>query len=316
MGECVAPKSHYILPFERQAIINYRLDHRDEGYRRLSYMMIDENVVAVSPSTVYRVLKEAGLLSMKWRHTKAKGSGFQQPTQPHQHWHLDISYINFKGTFVYLVVLIDGYSRYIVHSELRTSVEALDVEILMERAREKFPAVSPVLITDNGPQFISREFKSYLAMVGMTHRRTRFYYPQSNGKVERVMQTVKNEATRRRTALDFDELQKQISEYIEHYNTKRLHSSLGYVTPFDMLQNRQQDIFKEREHKLAEARRRRKELHHTAASDPAAYAVLAAKNVERGTKSRPSDSEPKGSLDFVRSGTYLPLSTAEADENS
>jgi len=239
-------------------------------------MMLDENVVAVSPSSVYRVLKQAGLLLCRWpKHTKAKAQGFKQPERPHQHWHLDISYINFKGTFVYLIVLIDGYSRYIVQAELRMSVEALDVEILLERAREKFSGVQPALITDNGPQFISREFKGYLEMVGITHRKTRFYYPQSNGKVERFMQSCKSESVRKHTALDLNELKEQIADYIEFYNRYRLHSSLGYVAPLAMLEGRQEVIFKERQQKLAQARLVRRQHYQEASSDCLSSAVLA-----------------------------------------
>lgn len=259
--QSVAPKSHYLLEWEKEAIIAYRYDHFEEGYRRLTFMMLDESVVAVSAASVYRVLKEVDLLATQWRHRKARGSGFVQPSAPHQHWHLDISYINFKGSFVYLVALIDGYSRYIVHAEVKTSVEALDVEILMERAREKFPGAKPVLITDNGPQFIAREFKSYLEIVGINHRRTRFYYPQSNGKIERFMQTCKNESVRRHSVIDLDDLRQQIIDYIEYYNSKRLHSSLGYVTPLDMLMGGQKEIFKERNTKLALARIERKKQH-------------------------------------------------------
>jgi len=274
----LVPKSHYLLPWERQAIIDYRHAHPDEGYRRLAYMMLDENIVAVSPSSVYRELKQAGLLLCQWRkRTKAKGQGFKQPSGPHQQWHLDVSYINFKGTFVYLVVLIDGYSRYIVQAELRMSVEALDVEILLERAREKFPGVQPALITDNGPQFVSREFKGYLDMVGITHRRTRFYYPQSNGTVERYMQTCKNESVSKSTALDLDELKEQIADYVEFYNRRRLHSSLGYVAPLAMLQGRQEVIFKERQHKMAQARLARGQHHQESNSGCLPFAVLATK---------------------------------------
>ena len=183
------PKLHWLLDWEVKEIIKYRRTHMDEGYRRLTYMMLDENIVAVSPSSVYRVLKRYNLLLTAWRHEKAKGSGFNQPIEPHQHWHLDISYINYKGTFVFLAALIDGYSRFIVHHEIKTSFEALDIEIMMERAREKYPGEEPVLITDNGPQFIAKEFGLYLQNVGITHRKTRFYYPQSNGKIERFFQT-------------------------------------------------------------------------------------------------------------------------------
>jgi transposase InsO family protein len=252
------PKTHWLLAWEISAIIDYRMAHLDEGYRRLSYMMLDENIVAVSPSSVYRVLKNAGLLATRWHHTKTKGSGFAQPTKPHEHYHMDISYINFKGTFVYLVVLIDGYSRFIVHHELKLSVESLDIEILMERAKAKFPGEKPVLITDNGPQFISKDFKQYLNESGITHRQTRFYYPQSNGKVERFMQTSKDECIRKNSFINIDDLKKRFRDYITYYNTRRLHSSLGYICPLDMLRGHQEKIFKERREKLNNAQKERK----------------------------------------------------------
>lgn len=256
------PKLNWLLAWEVAEIINYRLLHLEEGYRRLTYMMLDENVVAVSPASVYRILKREGLLAVTWRHQKTRGSGFVQPLGPHQHWHLDISYINFKCTFVYLVALVDGFSRYIVHYELRLSVEALDIEILLERARLKFPAVTPVLITDNGPQFIAKEFKLYLQEIGIIHRKTRFFYPQSNGKVERFFQTCKNEATRKQSYINLEDLEKQIAAYITRYNQRRLHSSLGYVTPLDMLEGRQQAIFAQRQEKLKMARENRLRQRH------------------------------------------------------
>lgn len=253
----MVPRTYWLLHWEIEAIIHYRLQHLCEGYRRLCFMMLDENIVAVSPSSVYRVLKIAGLLAVRWHHQKAKGSGFIQPIKPHEHWHLDISYINFKGTFVYLAALIDGYSRYIVHFEVKLSVEALDVEILIERARERFPGTQPILITDNGPQFIAKDFKTYLQLVGITHRKTRFFYPQSNGKIERFYQTCKNESIRKQSFLSLDDLKNQLTDYIAFYNHHRLHSSLGYITPWDMLQGNQNKIFSDRKEKLKRARENR-----------------------------------------------------------
>ena len=280
------PKSHWLLPWEIDAIIAYRRCHWEEGYRRLSYMMLDEDVVAVSPTSVYRVLKQAGLLARPWQHSNVKGKGFTQPTAPHQQWHLDISYINFRNTFVYLVALVDGYSRYLVHHALRFSVEALDVEILVERARAKFPGVNPILISDNGPQFIAKEFKNYLNLVGITHRRTRFYYPASNGKIERFFKTCKSEAVRRQSYLSFEDLQRQLQKYIDNYNHKRLHSSLGYVTPWDKLQGNENKIFSERKEKLKRAYENRRQSQII--NENSFHNLGVVRTTERGQKSGPS----------------------------
>ena len=169
----------------REAIIRFFLEHLTDGYRRTTFMMLDSNVVAVSPATVYRVLKQAGAFHQRSRSATGKGKGFHQPERPHDHWHVDVSYLNIAGTFYYLLSILDGYSRYIVHWEIRESMTEADVEIILQRAREKFLGVSPRIIRDNGPQFIARDFKEFIRISGMCHVRTRPFYPQSNGKIER-----------------------------------------------------------------------------------------------------------------------------------
>lgn len=140
-------------------------------------MMLDDNIVAVSPRTsrppdVYRVLKAAGLLE-KWQRTPSKkGTGFHQPLKAHEHWHMDIAYINVCGTFYYLCSLLDGYSRFIVHWEIRIAMKETDIEIIIQRARELFPGTAPRIISDNGPQFIAREFKEFITLCGMTGTRS------------------------------------------------------------------------------------------------------------------------------------------------
>jgi putative transposase len=97
-------------------------------------MMLDEEVVAVSPASVWRVLQQAGQLS-RWKGKPSrKGTGFEQPLQPHQHWHIDVSYINLSGTFYYLCSVLDGYSRSIVHWDLRESMKESEIE----RASRRF----------------------------------------------------------------------------------------------------------------------------------------------------------------------------------
>ena len=109
------PRDFWLEPWEKQAIIGFHRKNPLEGYRRLTFMMLDADVVAVSPSSVWRVLQRAGLLSRWKRRPSRKGTGFEQPPHPHQHWHIDVSYINVSGTFYYLCSILDGYSRSIVH---------------------------------------------------------------------------------------------------------------------------------------------------------------------------------------------------------
>ena len=145
--------------------------------------MIDDDVVYASPSTVYRVLYTAGLLyKFLPVKNKIKGTGYVQPDGPHKQWHIDISYVNVMGTFMFLAAIIDGYSRFVVHHELRAAMEEKDVEIVVQRALEWFPGQKPRIISDHGTQFIAKDFKKFIKLVGLNHTFTSVGYPQSNGK--------------------------------------------------------------------------------------------------------------------------------------
>jgi transposase InsO family protein len=221
-------------------------------------MMMDDDIVAVSPSTVYRVLHRAGRLQ-KWKNKSSnKGTGFNGPSSPHQHWHLDIAYINIKGTFYYLISLLDGYSRYLLHWDLRESMTEIDAAIVVQRAREKYPEENPRIISDNGPQFIAKDFKELIRKLSMTHVKTSPYYPQSNGKKERFYGTLKQECIRPKTPLSLEEAKQYVQEFIDYYNTRRLHASIGYITPQDKLLGREKEIYVARDRKLARARANRK----------------------------------------------------------
>ena len=252
------PRDFWLTDWEKQAIIDYYLDHPLEGYRRLTYMMMDADIVAVSPSSVYRVLKNADLLDRWNRKASKKGTGFHQPLKAHEHWHIDISYINISGTFYYMCSVLDGFSRYIVHWEIRQQMTEMDIEIILQRAREMFPEARPRVISDNGPQFISKDFKEFIRISGMTHVKTSPYYPQSNGKLERYHKTIKGTCIRVKTPLSLQEARSVVSEFVACYNNERLHSAIGYVTPKDKLQGRAEIIHTQRDAKLAAAREARK----------------------------------------------------------
>jgi putative transposase len=221
-------------------------------------MMLDADVVAVSPSSVYRVLKDAGLMQRHNSKPSLKGKGFQQPLRPHEHWHVDVSYINVAGTFFYLCSLLDGCSRSIVHWEIRESMTEADVETILQRARERYPDARPRIISDNGPQFIAKDFKEFIRLCGMTHVRTSPYYPQSNGKIERWHRSLKAECIRPGVPLSLEDARRLVEGYVRHYNEVRLHSAIGYVTPAARMAGREREIFAERDRKLEAAREKRR----------------------------------------------------------
>ena len=256
------PRQFWLLPKERQAILDFELEHPDEGYRRLCFMMLDDDIVAASPSSVYRILKNAGRIGPQDHGPSSKGRGFDQPSQAHAHWHVDVSYLNICGTFYYLCTILDGYSRYIVHWEIRESMTEADVETILQRGREAFPGVTPRIISDNGPQFVAREFKEFVRLCGMTHVRTSPYYPQSNGKVESWHRTVKRECIRPLTPLNLEDARRIVADFVHTYNRMRLHSGIGYVTPQARLEGRDQHILADRRRKLAAARLTRHAAHH------------------------------------------------------
>ena len=252
------PRDHWLEAWEQEAIVKFYLEHSDEGYRRLAFMMLDGVVVAASPTSVYRVLAARGLLGRRTVKPSRKGLGFDQPLQAHDHWHVDISYLNICGTFYYLCSILDGYSRMIVHWEIRESMREKDVEIILQRAREKYPDVHPRIISDNGPQFVAKDFKEFVRLTGMSHVRTSPYYPQSNGKIERWHRTLKADAIRPGTPLSLEDARRLVERFVAHYNFVRLHSAIGFITPADKLSGKEAAIFAERDRKLELAREQRK----------------------------------------------------------
>lgn len=252
------PRDFWLEDWEKQAILDFHDRHPLDGYRRLTFMMLDADVVAVSPSSVYRVLRQAGRLDRFSVKPSKKGTGFVQPLRPHAHWHIDVSHLNLGGTFYFLCSILDGFSRFMVHWEIRPKMEELDVETILQRASEKFPGEHPRIISDNGPQFIAKDFKEFIRLSGMTHVRTSPYYPQSNGKMERWYKTVKGDCIRPGEFETLEQAIAAVTRYVEYYNHVRLHSAIEYITPADKLAGRATEILVARDSKLDAARERRR----------------------------------------------------------
>ena len=253
------PRGHWLEEWEREKIIKFYREHETDGYRRCTYMMIDQDIVYTSPSSVYRVLKKANCMRSWNTQSSKKGSGFDQPSTAHEHWHMDIANIKIEGVFYFLICVLDGYSRSIIHWDLRESMKDTDVGIVQQAAIEKYPVTKTRFITDNGKQFVGKEFKNFVSDNGLSHVTTSPYYPQSNGKLERFHKTIKEDCIRRKVPFNYDDAKRIISNYIEYYNKERLHSAIGYITPYDMLNGRQKEIHQKRDMKLENRRKERAE---------------------------------------------------------
>lgn len=168
-----------------------------------------------------------------------------------------MAYLNISGTFYSLCSVLDGYRRFIVHWEIRERMTEADVEVILHRAQEQVPAARPRVISDNGPQFMAREFKEYIRLMGMTQVLTAPFYPQSHGKIERWHETLKSECIPPKTPISLEDARHLVADYVQAYNTVRLHSAIGYITPKDKLEGRADQIFADRKRRLKLARAHR-----------------------------------------------------------
>lgn len=258
------PRNYYLTPEEGKAIFNYCqancADHPEKGYRTLCWEMVDKNVAYVAESSVYNVIKRHNL-DKKWAEiVEASERGFEQPKAVHEQWHIDFSYIKICGSFYYFVSILDGYSRRILNWRLCDTMEGINAEVLVTETKELYPeAKSPRLISDNGSQFISKEFAELLFVLEIGHTFTRSCHPQSNGKLERFHRTFKTEHTRRSAYVNDADARIRMGLWLAYYNSGRLHSAIGYLTPDDVFYGRKESRLAERREKLHTARINRQE---------------------------------------------------------
>jgi len=230
------PRDHWTTPMEVKAIIEYCEERMEFGYRTLCWQMVDADIVFVSPGSVYNVLKKSGL-TKKWAEIAEEAKkGFDQPKAIHEHWHIDYSYIRICGIFYYFVSVMDGYSRKILSWDICDSMDGLWAEIAVAKAKEKYPHAYPRIITDNGSQFISKDFRELTRLLEIEHTFTSPGHPQSNGKLERFHRTLKSEHVRASSYFSYEDAKERMGRWIKYYNEQRLHSALFYLPPEDVFQ--------------------------------------------------------------------------------
>lgn len=251
-----------VRPDEIQAVLAYRDLYPDIGYRKFTWQMVDANVAFLSESKVYDILSEHNRLQgwNKVDNGETAKEYRHKPKHVHYHWHTDIAYIKVGGVFYFLIMMLDGYSRYLLDWELMTDMLSGSVETFVQRVKEKYPNAKPRLINDNGSQFISHDFKRLLQKLEIQQIFTRRNHPQTNGKIERMNGTVKQEALRPGQPCDFSEAWEILNKYSYEYNHHRLHAGINFLRPADMFFDRGGLVLNERREKIENARAERKSL--------------------------------------------------------
>ncbi|WP_261388802.1 IS3 family transposase [Qipengyuania gaetbuli] len=244
-------------------IVEMALEQTDLSPRELAVRFTDERRYFVSEATVYRLLRAHDLItSPAYTVIKAADAFHTQTSRPNEMWQTDFTYFKIIGWgWVYLSTVLDDYSRYIIAWKLCTTMRAEDVTETLDMALAASGCDHanvlhrPRLLSDNGPSYIAGELAEYIETNQMSHVRGAPFHPQTQGKIERWHQTLKNRVLLENYFLPGD-LENQIEAFIEHYNHQRYHESLDNVTPADAYFGRASAIIKRRE------RIKRKTLEH------------------------------------------------------
>ena len=252
---------------EKRAVRAYALKHPGIRHRELAWRMVDEDVVCLSPSTVYRVLKGENLMRPWRRRPKRARQEDEKAQRPDEIWATDLMYVQIGGRTYYLVSFLDEYSRLIVHHALCASMDGITVSVeaqaaietlLRERGGELPPAGMPRMRSDNGSCYVSREFRGVLDEHQLGHQRIKPHCPEENGIIERSNRTLR-EALDGQELTDLLQARDVIAGIVRWYNEQRLHSALGYLRPIDYYRGDPTALHDQRRRKMAEARHRRRE---------------------------------------------------------
>jgi putative transposase len=253
------------LPAEKQAVLAYARKHPELRHRELAWRMVDEDVACLSPSTVYRILKEANLVCPWRRRQKRRRATEEKATRPNERWVTDLMQVQVGAGTYFVISFLDEYSRYIVHHEVLTGADGIAVSLAAQAAIETLPQgadglpeAKPEIQSDNGSGYIAREFLRVLQEHGLGHHRITPHCPEENGVIERSFRTLR-EALEGEELTNLLEAQRILARIVQWYNTERLHSALGYLRPVDYYRGNPEERKRERRQKLVQARHRRRE---------------------------------------------------------
>jgi putative transposase len=257
----------------RSRIIDLALEAPELSPRELAVRFTDTESYFVSEASVYRLLKTHDLItSPAFIVIKAADEFHTKTTAPNQLWQTDFTYLKVIGWgWFYLSTILDDFSRYIIAWKLCTTMKAGDVTDTLELALQASGCDQarirhkPRLLSDNGSSYVAADLADWLDERKIDHIRGAPCHPQTQGKIERWHQTLKNRILLENYYLPGD-LETQIEAFVEHYNRRRYHESLGNLTPADVYFGRGQTILLERERIKRQTIQQRRLIHNKQAA--------------------------------------------------
>jgi putative transposase len=234
----------------RNKVVETALEHTTLSPRELAWHITDNQNYFISESSVYRILKERGLITTPAHIVLSASDSYKdKTTRINQMWQTDFTYFKVIGWgWYYLSSVLDDYSRYIVAWELCEGMKAPDVAYTIEKAIINSginPKYMPRLLSDNGSCYISHELKDYLRSIGMQQIHGKPNHPQTQGKIERYHRSMKN-VVKLDNYYSPEELKKAIGEFIHYYNHQRYHEAINNLTPADVYHGKKETILKQR----------------------------------------------------------------------
>jgi transposase InsO family protein len=246
-----------ITPEEKQKVIDYALIHTELNHREMAYRMIDEDIAFMSPSSVYRILRENNLLQRRGvKDRPEKWNPHAALSGPDEVWQTDLMVIRFRHRDYYLLSYFDVYSRFAAYHEVCLFMTGDSIKHASKRAVKQTGRKPKVIQSDNGSCYISSEYRSFIDKSGIEHRTIHPHCPNENAEIERYHRTMR-ELVDPTEVEDYTALLELVKERISYYNFERYHSAIGFVTPYAKDSGKAEAILESRKRKLQKAKDRR-----------------------------------------------------------